>query len=93
MGLQHLRASSPISLTCAKQLSSAYLPIAGLLMSDAFYQVLADQSAKFGTLGMGYTYGGHPVAAAVALETLRDLRGGRDARRMCARSRRTSSAA
>ena len=33
--------------------------------------MLADQSEKLGTLGMGYTYGGHPVAAAVALETLR----------------------
>ncbi|MGD9509984.1 MAG: aspartate aminotransferase family protein [Geminicoccaceae bacterium] len=61
----------PDLLTCAKQLSSAYLPIAALLMSDAFYQVLADQSEKLGTLGMGYTYGGHPVAAAVALETLK----------------------
>ena len=61
----------PDLLTCAKQLSAAYLPIAALLMSDAFYQVLADQSEKLGTLGMGYTYGGHPVAAAVALETLR----------------------
>ena len=40
-------------------------------MSDAFYQVLADQSEKLGTLGMGYTYGGHPVSAAVALETLK----------------------
>jgi 4-aminobutyrate--pyruvate transaminase len=62
---------APDLVTCAKQLSSAYLPIAGLLMSDAFYQVLADQSANLGTLGMGYTYGGHPVAAAVALETLK----------------------
>jgi 4-aminobutyrate--pyruvate transaminase len=61
----------PDLVTCAKQLSSAYLPIAALLMSDAFYQVLADQSEKLGTLGMGYTYGGHPVAAAVALETLK----------------------
>ena len=61
----------PDLLTCAKQLSSAYLPIAALLMSDAFYQVLADQSEKLGTLGMGYTYGGHPVSAAVALETLK----------------------
>ena len=61
----------PDLLTCAKQLSAAYLPIAALLMSDAFYQVLADQSEKLGTLGMGYTYGGHPVAAAVALETLK----------------------
>ncbi|MEK0082604.1 aspartate aminotransferase family protein [Benzoatithermus flavus] len=62
---------APDLVTCAKQLSSAYLPIAGLLMSDAFYQVLADQSANLGTLGVGYTYGGHPVAAAVALETLK----------------------
>jgi 4-aminobutyrate--pyruvate transaminase len=61
----------PDLVTCAKQLSSAYLPIAGLLMSDAFYQVLAEQSEKLGTLGMGYTYAGHPVSAAVALETLR----------------------
>ena len=64
-------AIQPDLLTCAKQLSAAYLPIAALLMSDAFYQVLADQSEKLGTLGMGYTYGGHPVAAAVALETLK----------------------
>ena len=40
-------------------------------MSDAFYQVLADQSEALGMLGTGYTYGGHPVAAAVALETLK----------------------
>ena len=63
--------AQPDLITCAKQLSSAYLPIAGLLMSNAFYEVLADASAKHGNLGMGYTYGGHPVAAAVALETLK----------------------
>lgn len=61
----------PDLMTVAKQLSSAYLPIAGLLMSDEFYQVLADRSAELGNIGMGYTYGGHPVAAAVALETLK----------------------
>jgi 4-aminobutyrate---pyruvate transaminase len=61
----------PDLVTCAKQLSSAYLPIAALLMSEAFYQVLADQSEALGMLGTGYTYGGHPVAAAVALETLK----------------------
>ena len=61
----------PDLMTVAKQLSSAYLPIAGLLMSDEFYQTLADRSAELGTIGMGYTYGGHPVSAAVALETLK----------------------
>jgi 4-aminobutyrate---pyruvate transaminase len=60
----------PDLMTVAKQLSSAYLPIAGVLMSESFFDVLADQSDKIGVLGMGYTYGGHPVSAAVALETL-----------------------
>ena len=40
-------------------------------MSEAFYDVLAEQTQKLGVLGMGYTYGGHPAAAAVALETLK----------------------
>jgi len=61
----------PDLVICAKQLSSAYVPIAAVLMSQEFYEVIADQSAKLGTLGMGYTYSGHPVAAAVALETLK----------------------
>ena len=58
-------------VTCAKQLSSGYLPIAALMISGDMYDVLKDQSRKHGALGMGYTYGGHPVAAAVALETLK----------------------
>jgi 4-aminobutyrate--pyruvate transaminase len=62
---------APDLMTIAKQLSSAYLPIAGLVMSQAFYDVIADQSAKLGNFGMGYTYSGHPVAAAVACETLK----------------------
>ena len=40
-------------------------------MSDKVYGVLADASDRLGTFGMGYTYGGHPVAAAVAVETLK----------------------
>jgi 4-aminobutyrate--pyruvate transaminase len=35
------------------------------------YQALADQSAELGTFGHGYTYSAHPLAAAVALETLK----------------------
>jgi 4-aminobutyrate--pyruvate transaminase len=62
---------TPDLLTCAKQLSSAYLPIAGLLMSDEVYQTIAEQSERLSGFGMGVTYAGHPVAAAVAVETLR----------------------
>lgn len=61
----------PDMVTCAKQLSSGYLPISALLVSDKVYGVLRDQSKTHGALGMGYTYGGHPVACAVALETLK----------------------
>ena len=61
----------PDLISVAKQLSSAYLPIGAVLMSDRIYQVLADRSAELGTFGHGYTYSGHPVCAAVALEALK----------------------
>ena len=67
----------PDMMACAKQLSSAYLPIAAVLVSDAIYGVMADRSQELGNFGMGYTYAGHPVAAAVALETLRIYEGDR----------------
>jgi 4-aminobutyrate--pyruvate transaminase len=61
----------PDFLSCAKQLSSAYLPISALMISDKVYQAMVNQSEKLGVFGHGSTYGGHPVAAAVALETLK----------------------
>ena len=60
----------PDMLVCAKGLSSAYFPISAVLLTDAIYQVIADQTNTLGGFGHGYTYGGHPVGAAVALETL-----------------------
>ena len=61
----------PDIMTMAKQLSSAYVPISAVMVSDKVYQPLADQSSELGTFGHGYTYSAHPVAAAVALETLK----------------------
>jgi 4-aminobutyrate--pyruvate transaminase len=60
----------PDILVVSKQLSSSYLPISALIMNEAVYAPIADESHRIGTLGMGFTGGGHPVAAAVALETL-----------------------
>lgn len=60
----------PDIMTSAKQLSSAYLPIGATLVSGTVYDGLEEQSTTLGTFGTGFTYGGHPVAAAVALETL-----------------------
>ena len=61
----------PDMITMAKALSSAYLPISALMISEEIFQVLVSQSEKIGTFGHGFTYGGHPVPAAVALETLK----------------------
>lgn len=61
----------PDILVMSKQLSSSYLPISALLINDRVYQPLADESNRIGTFGHGYTAGGHPVPAAVALENLR----------------------
>lgn len=61
----------PDILTCAKALSSGYIPISAVMVSPAIYEAMAANSGKIGTFGHGYTYSGHPVAAAVALETLK----------------------
>jgi len=61
----------PDIITVAKALSSASLPIAAVMISEPIYQAMVRQSEKIGTFGHGYTYSGHPVSAAVALETLK----------------------
>jgi putrescine aminotransferase len=57
----------PHIMTIAKGLSSGYQPIGGSIVHDKVAAVLDSD----GDLNHGYTYSGHPVAAAVALENLR----------------------
>ncbi|MCP5038920.1 MAG: aminotransferase class III-fold pyridoxal phosphate-dependent enzyme, partial [Rhodobacteraceae bacterium] len=59
----------PDLITMAKQLSAAYQPIGAVMMNQKVYEVLVEGSRKFGIFGTGFTYSGHPVPAAVALET------------------------
>ncbi len=61
----------PDMLTVAKMLTSAYVPMSALYVSNEIYQTIADASAEIGVFGHGYTYSGHPLACAIALETLR----------------------
>ena len=61
----------PDIITVAKALSSAYLPISATVVSEPIYQALADESDKIGIFAHGYTYSGHPVCCAVAIETLK----------------------
>lgn len=60
----------PDMVTCAKALSSAYLPIGAVLIPPAMQAAMVDQSAELGLFATGNTYSGHPVCAAVALKTL-----------------------
>lgn len=46
------------------------MPISALMINEKIADALVDQSRKIGTFSHGFTYGGHPVAAAVALEAL-----------------------
>ena len=61
----------PDLLVCAKALSSAYIPISALLICSRVYEAIERQSGELGLFGLTMTYSGHPVASAVALETLK----------------------
>jgi putrescine aminotransferase len=60
----------PDIVPVAKGISSGYLPMGAVLFSDRIAQVLKE---KGGELAHGFTYSGHPVCAAVALENIRIL--------------------
>ena len=63
--------AEPDIITCAKALSSSFLPISAVMVNERVFQALAAESHEIGTFGHGYTYSGHPVPAAVAIETLK----------------------
>jgi 4-aminobutyrate--pyruvate transaminase len=61
---------APHTISVAKALTSAYVPMAAVTVPEMMYAALLDESRKIGTFGHGFTYSGHPVAAAVALKVL-----------------------
>jgi len=60
----------PDSISVAKALSSAYVPIGAVTVGGDMYEAMLEQSRKIGIFGHGFTYTAHPVAAAVACKTL-----------------------
>ena len=58
----------PDLITFAKGVTSGYVPLGGVLVSDRVADVLIAQGGDF---NHGFTYSGHPVACAAALENLR----------------------
>jgi putrescine aminotransferase len=60
----------PDLIAFAKGVTSGYVPLGGVLVGDRVARVLIDKGADF---NHGFTYSGHPVACAAALENLRIL--------------------
>ncbi len=61
---------TPDTMSLAKAMTSAYLPLSAVTISEPFYKAFLDQSKKIGTFGHGTTYSGHPVCAATALKVI-----------------------
>jgi len=57
----------PDMITCAKGMTSGYSPIGATIVSDRVYEPFKHGNTSF---YHGYTFAGHPVSAAVALENL-----------------------
>jgi adenosylmethionine-8-amino-7-oxononanoate aminotransferase len=57
----------PDMITCAKGMTSGYSPIGAMIASDRLFEPFNDGDTMF---AHGYTFGGHPVSAAVGLANL-----------------------
>ena len=64
-------STRPDFMPFAKGVTSGYLPLGGVFVSDRVADVLIDKAGEF---GHGYTYSGHPVSCAVAIANLKLIR-------------------
>jgi len=60
----------PDSISMAKAITSAYMPLGAVTVSEPVYQAMLEESKKLGVFAHGFTYSGHPVSCAVAVKTL-----------------------
>lgn len=60
----------PTTVSLAKALSSAYLPISAVVVPDFMYESIKEATRTSGMFAHGFTYTGHPVCAAVALRNI-----------------------
>lgn len=60
----------PSSVTMAKAVTSAYVPMGALTVPEQMYETLVEASGKHGVFAHGFTYSGHPLACAIALKTI-----------------------
>ncbi len=60
----------PDMITCAKGLTSGYLPLGACLISDRLIREISGDHSKGASFGHGFTYSSHPVACAAALKNI-----------------------
>lgn len=60
----------PATVSLAKAITSAYVPLGAVTVPEPVYDALIEESTKTGMFGHGLTYSGHPLACAVALKVI-----------------------
>ena len=60
----------PDIITCAKGMTSGYLPMGGCIISDRLVAEVSGANSQGAVFSNGFTYSGHPVTAAVALKNI-----------------------
>ncbi len=65
----------PDLMSTAKGLTSGYVPMSACLISEGVWEILREGSSQYGPFAHGYTYSGHPLAAAAALANLDIIEG------------------
>jgi adenosylmethionine-8-amino-7-oxononanoate aminotransferase len=60
----------PDIITTAKGLTSGYIPMGAFLVSDRLIQEIKDLGGDSAVFSNGFTYSGHPVAAAAGIKNL-----------------------
>lgn len=61
-----LYGMEPDLITVAKGLTSGYIPLSGAIVGEKVYAVMEEAADRIGAFSHGYTYSGHPIAAAAA---------------------------
>lgn len=60
----------PDMITCAKGLTSGYLPMGACIISDRIFSEVSGDDAQGASFSNGFTYSGHPASAAAALKNI-----------------------
>jgi putrescine aminotransferase len=62
---------SPDIITTAKGITSGYVPLGATMISDEIYEVISKPQVEGGLFTHGFTYSGHPISCAAALENIK----------------------